>query len=246
MSDTNMSKDKSSSKPAAFDQAAGAVPPFAAAGAEAAAKMEVEDDVLPEEFMSETERRSRAIVQSYVGWASAAGLLPVPVLDVSAVLGIQIAMLKSVAAVYGVPFNRRMVKPLLVSLVNAGSAYMLAAPAAKRAGIPFLTLEDLHHQVCQEDNVLLLIDCGSRLVATASLILTDDNCYLETFVVDRPFWGRGMSDALGRELTRLAHERGCRTLNGLAAKTNTAIQSLGRRFGWEPVYEMTRLRRWWP
>ena len=117
---------------------------------------------------------------------------------------------------------------------------------AKRAGIPFLTLEDLHHQVCQEDNVLLLIDCGSRLVATASLILTDDNCYLETFVVDRPFWGRGMSDALGRELTRLAHERGCRTLNGLAAKTNTAIQSLGRRFGWEPVYEMTRLRRWWP
>ena len=117
---------------------------------------------------------------------------------------------------------------------------------AKRAGIPFLTLEDLHHQVCQEDNVLLLIDCGSRLVATASLILTDDNCYLETFVVDRPFWGRGMSDALGRELTRLAHERGCRTLNGLAAKTNTAIQALMRRFGWEPVCETTRLRFWWP
>jgi len=130
MSDTNMSKDKSSSKPAAFDQAAGAFPPFAAAGAEPAAKMEVEDDVLPEEFMSETERRSRAIVQSYVGWASAAGLLPVPVLDVSAVLGIQIAMLKSVAHVYGVPYNRRMVKPLLLALVNAGSAYMLAAPAA--------------------------------------------------------------------------------------------------------------------
>ena len=42
MSDTNMSKDKSSSKPAAFDQAAGAVPPFAAAGAEAATKMEEE------------------------------------------------------------------------------------------------------------------------------------------------------------------------------------------------------------
>ena len=139
MSDTNMSKDKSSSKPAAFDQAAGAVPPFAAAGAEAAAKMEVEDDVLPEEFMSETERRSRAIVQSYVGLASAAGLLPVPVLDVSAVLGIQIAMLKSVAAVYGVPFNRRMVKPLLVSLVNAGSAYMLAAPAASLVKfVPFV------------------------------------------------------------------------------------------------------------
>lgn len=150
MSDTNMSKDKPSLKPAASDQAAGAVPPSAAAaaagavppsaaGAEAAAQVEVEDEVLPEKFMSETEGRSRAIVQSYVGWASAAGLLPVPVLDVSAILGIQIAMLKSVAAVYGVPFNRRMVKPLLVSLVNAGSAVVLAAPAASLVKfVPFL------------------------------------------------------------------------------------------------------------
>ena len=148
MSDTNMSKDKPSLKSAASDQAAGAVPPSAAAGAvppsaaagaEAAVQAEVEDDVLPEKFMSETEGRSRAIVQSYVGWASAAGLLPVPVLDVTAILGIQIAMLKSVAAVYGVPFNRRMVKPLLVSLVNAGSAVVLAAPAASLVKfVPFL------------------------------------------------------------------------------------------------------------
>jgi len=134
-----MSKDKPSLKPAASDQAASAAPPFAAAGAEAAAQVEVEDDALPEEFMSETERRSRAMVQSYVGWASAAGLLPIPVLDVSAVLGIQIAMLKSIARVYGVPFNRSMVKPLLVSLVNAGSACVLAAPAASLVKfVPFV------------------------------------------------------------------------------------------------------------
>jgi len=139
MSDSNMSKDKPSLKPAASDQAASAAPPFAAAGAEAAAQVEVEDDALPEEFMSETERRSRAMVQSYVGWASAAGLLPIPVLDVSAVLGIQIAMLKSIARVYGVPFNRSMVKPLLVSLVNAGSACVLAAPAASLVKfVPFV------------------------------------------------------------------------------------------------------------
>lgn len=139
MSDSNMSKDKPSLKPAASDQAASAAPPFAAAGAEAAAQVEVEDDALPEEFMSETERRSRAMVQSYVGWASAAGLLPMPVLDVSAVLGIQIAMLKSIARVYGVPFNRSMVKPLLVSLVNAGSACVLAAPAASLVKfVPFV------------------------------------------------------------------------------------------------------------
>lgn len=139
MSDTNMSKDKPSLKPAASDQAAGAAPPFAAAGAASADHVEVEADVLPEELMSETEVRSRAIVQSYVGWASAAGLLPLPVLDVSAVLGIQIAMLKSVARVYGVPFNRSMVKPLLVSLVNAGSACVLAAPAASLVKfVPFV------------------------------------------------------------------------------------------------------------
>jgi len=116
----------------------------------------------------------------------------------------------------------------------------------KRAGIPPLTLEDLHHQVRQESHVLLLIDGGPRLAATATLILTDDNCYVETLVVDRPFWGRGTSDALGRALTRLAHERRCRTLNASVAKTNTAVQALMRRFGWEPVCETTRLQREWP
>lgn len=116
----------------------------------------------------------------------------------------------------------------------------------KRAGIPHLSLEDLHHQVRQEGHVLLLIDCGSRLAAAATLIFTDDNCCVETLVVDRPFWGRGTSDILCWAVMRLAHERGCRTFNASVAKTNTAVQVLMRRFGWEPVCEMMRLRRSWP
>jgi len=136
MSDTNTPKDKPSLKSAGADQGAGGVPPVAAA---ASVQIEIEDSVLPQNSMSQAETRSRAIVQSYVGWASAAGLLPVPVLDVSAVLGIHVSMLKSVAQVYDVPFNRRIVKPLLVSLINSGSAVMLAAPAASLVKfVPFV------------------------------------------------------------------------------------------------------------
>jgi GNAT superfamily N-acetyltransferase len=116
----------------------------------------------------------------------------------------------------------------------------------KRAGVPALSLADLHYNIRQENHVVLLVDYGPRLAAAATLIFTDDNCLVETLVVDRAFWGRGTSDMLCWAVMRLAHERGCRTFHASVAKTNTAVQAVMRRFGWEPVHEITRMRCRWP
>ncbi len=79
---------------------------------------------------SANEIKAMAVVRSYMGWSTGAGLLPLPGLDLAAIIGVQVKMLQSMAGVYGVPFQTNMVKPLIVTLLNGGGAYMLAAPAA--------------------------------------------------------------------------------------------------------------------
>jgi len=127
----SLSKDKPQIKPAVSASAQSSAAPESArpdvdvVGDDAEATVEAVT-----EMSLNSEARARAIVKTYTGWASAAGLLPVPVLDASAVIATQIAMLKSLAALYNVPFSRKIVRPLLVSLVNGGGAVVLAAPAA--------------------------------------------------------------------------------------------------------------------
>jgi uncharacterized protein (DUF697 family) len=79
---------------------------------------------------SANELKALDIMRSYMGWSTGAGLLPLPGLDLAAIIGVQVKMLQSMAGVYGVPFQTNMVKPLIVALFNGGGAYMLAAPAA--------------------------------------------------------------------------------------------------------------------
>src|SRR5580704_11573052 len=51
------------------------------------------------------EGRANDVVDRHVAWAAAAGVIPVPVLDVVAVAGVQLRMLQHIAAVYDVPFS---------------------------------------------------------------------------------------------------------------------------------------------
>ena len=76
------------------------------------------------------ELKARAVMHSYLGWSTGAGLLPIPLLDLAAIVGVQVKMLQSMAEVYGVPFRANMVRPLVVTLINGGGAYVLAAPAS--------------------------------------------------------------------------------------------------------------------
>ncbi len=70
------------------------------------------------------------IVRSYMGWSSAAGLLPLPGLDISGVAAVQVKMLHSMARLYDVPFNKTLARQLVVALFGGGGAMIVALPMA--------------------------------------------------------------------------------------------------------------------
>ena len=77
---------------------------------------------------SRHETEAAAIVRSYMGWSTGAGLLPIPLLDLALIVGVQVKMLHDMAKLYGVPFRANMVRPLIVTLLSGGSSVALAPP----------------------------------------------------------------------------------------------------------------------
>ena len=70
------------------------------------------------------------IVRTYVKWAAAGGLVPVPVLDMAAVAAAQLRMLDQLARLYGVPFRENLTKEIIGTLVGSGIPFSLAASTA--------------------------------------------------------------------------------------------------------------------
>jgi uncharacterized protein (DUF697 family) len=85
------------------------------------------------------EVKAMAIVNSFMGWSAGAGLLPLPVVDLAAIAAVQAKMLQSISEVYGVPFRKNLVKPLIASLISGGGTVLLGATAASLfKGIPLV------------------------------------------------------------------------------------------------------------
>jgi uncharacterized protein (DUF697 family) len=66
------------------------------------------------------------LVSRYAAWAAAAGVIPVPALDVVAVGGVQLQMLRKLTEIYEVPFSDNMGKSVIASTIAA----ILPVPAA--------------------------------------------------------------------------------------------------------------------
>jgi uncharacterized protein (DUF697 family) len=66
-------------------------------------------------------RRADAVkvVESFTFWSGIAGLVPVPLLDLAAVGGVQIQMVRSISKIYDVPFSENKGKTLIVSLAGS-------------------------------------------------------------------------------------------------------------------------------
>jgi len=71
-----------------------------------------------------------AIVRQRTNWAMASGLLPIPVLDVFAIAGVQLAMLRELSTFYGVPFERNLARSALMTLVGSVVPYVAGAGLA--------------------------------------------------------------------------------------------------------------------
>ncbi len=80
-------------------------------------------------FESKTAEAER-IVNSYVGWSAGAGLIPLPLIDLAAIMAVELKMLDDLAKFYGIPFSRNSAKSIIGSLVGGTGTVLVAAPAA--------------------------------------------------------------------------------------------------------------------
>jgi uncharacterized protein (DUF697 family) len=71
--------------------------------------------------MTDAEREEKAsqMVDRFSVWAGAAGLIPVPLVDLAAVAGVQLQMLRQLSELYGVPFAENRGKSVITSLAGA-------------------------------------------------------------------------------------------------------------------------------
>jgi uncharacterized protein (DUF697 family) len=79
------------------------------------------------------------LVNRFAVWAGVAGLIPLPIVDVVAIGGLQVQMLRRISQLYGVPFSENRGKALVASLGGAlipASSGIGAASALK--AVPFL------------------------------------------------------------------------------------------------------------
>jgi uncharacterized protein (DUF697 family) len=71
--------------------------------------------------MTDEERDQVAskLVDRFSLWSGAAGLIPIPLVDMAAVGGVQLQMLRRLSEIYGVPFSENRGKSILASLAGA-------------------------------------------------------------------------------------------------------------------------------
>jgi uncharacterized protein (DUF697 family) len=65
------------------------------------------------------DEQASQLVDRYSLWSGAAGLIPIPIVDVAAVGGVQIQMLRKLSEIYGVPFSDNMGKSVLAGLAGS-------------------------------------------------------------------------------------------------------------------------------
>lgn len=70
------------------------------------------------------------LVRSHALWAAGVGLIPVPVLDVAGVAGVQYALISELAKLYDLPFSKERIRALAASLLGSGVPAVVAGGGA--------------------------------------------------------------------------------------------------------------------
>jgi len=88
----------------------------------------------PELTPEQREEMASKLVERFAIWSGAAGLIPVPGVDIATVGGVQIQMLRRISQIYGVPFSANRGKALIAALAGSmipATSGMGAASALK-------------------------------------------------------------------------------------------------------------------
>src|SRR5882757_3802154 len=79
------------------------------------------------------EEQASQVVDRFSLWSGAAGLIPIPLVDIAAVGGVQLQMLRRLSDIYGVPFTENRGKSIIASL--AGSLIPASAATTTAMGV---------------------------------------------------------------------------------------------------------------
>src|SRR5436305_15275396 len=92
--------------------------------------------------MTDAERDEAAskLVDRFSLWSGAAGLIPVPLVDIAAVGGVQLQMLRRLSEIYGVPFSDNRGKSIIASLAGAVLPASTATTTAVSVGSALKTI----------------------------------------------------------------------------------------------------------
>jgi uncharacterized protein (DUF697 family) len=79
------------------------------------------------------------IIRENILWAAGGGLIPLPMLDMLAIIVVEVKMLRELAALYDVPFREDQVKSIIVSLLTGlGAPVVGAGIASMFKSVPFI------------------------------------------------------------------------------------------------------------
>jgi uncharacterized protein (DUF697 family) len=68
---------------------------------------------------AERDQLANELVDRFSLWSGAAGLIPIPIIDMAAVGGVQLTMLRRLSEIFGVPFSDNRGKSIIASLAGA-------------------------------------------------------------------------------------------------------------------------------
>jgi len=86
---------------------------------EASAETHVQSDQLASTSPGERDELATRLIERFALWSGVAGLVPIPFVDVAAVGGLQIQMLRRLSQIYGVPFSKNRGKAVIASLAGS-------------------------------------------------------------------------------------------------------------------------------
>ena len=75
-------------------------------------------------------RNAMRLVRRHMAMSAAAGVLPLPAVDVAAAVGVQVNLLRALSRLYAVKFDATLARQLVLALLGGGGSVLLALPAA--------------------------------------------------------------------------------------------------------------------
>jgi uncharacterized protein (DUF697 family) len=70
--------------------------------------------------------RANDVIKRNAAWSAGVGLLPLPLLDLALLSGVQLKMIRELCRVYGLPFEQALARPIVMSLLGSLGAGVLA------------------------------------------------------------------------------------------------------------------------